>query len=71
MTPPGYEPKEKNCLKCAHHTTCIIFKFAGRFIDSEFPSAAYSKEERPFQPEQMAKICRFYNPLQRIEPIQG
>jgi hypothetical protein len=64
MTPPDYQPKEKNCLKCAHHTTCVIYRYAVRFVQTEFPDNG-----KPFKPEETAKICKFYNPLQRIETI--
>jgi len=61
MTPPDYQPKDKSCLKCAHHETCVIFRFAGRFVATEF-----TEGKAPFKPQEMAKICSLYNPLQRV-----
>lgn len=61
QAPPEYNPKEKTCLKCAHHEVCTVYRFAARFLGEEFP-----KDAQPFKPEEIAKICRLYNPLQRI-----
>ncbi len=62
LAPPDYTPKDKTCLKCAHHDVCTIYRFASRFAGEEFP-----KEDQPFKPEDMARICKLYNPLQRLE----
>ena len=65
LAPADYQPKEKTCLKCAHRDVCVIYRFATRFAQEEFPD----KESRPFKPDQMAKICGLYNPLQKIEAL--
>jgi len=65
LTPPEYNPTDKSCLKCAHRDVCVIYRFASRFAATEF-----EKDAAPFKPENMAKICKVYNPLQRIE-MQG
>jgi hypothetical protein len=78
LTPDSYEPKEKTCLKCAKHDVCVIYRYAVRFLQSEFPSERADEpingpgtEKQPFKAEETAKICRFYNPLQKIEALTG
>jgi hypothetical protein len=49
---------EISCFKCSHFPVCEYFRAVQQIV--EVPDDA--KKFQPFQPEQLAKICKFYLP---------
>jgi len=50
---------EISCFKCSHFAVCIYFRGVQQIVSSPDEEG---KKFQPFQPENIAKICKFYLP---------
>jgi len=50
--------REISCFKCSHFPVCEYFRAVQQIVT--LPEDA--KKFQPFQPENLAKICKFYLP---------
>jgi len=50
--------REISCFKCSHFPVCEYFRAVQQIVT--VPDDA--RKFQPFQPEQLAKICKFYLP---------
>ena len=51
--------REISCFKCSHFAVCIYFRGVQQIVSSPDEEG---KKFQPFQPEHLAKICKFYLP---------
>jgi len=56
---------ENTCDHCMRQPVCLIYIFTKKFLEEQFTTSGNSgsvRRKQPFQPENIAKICEFYDP---------
>ncbi len=53
--------QEVSCLKCVHFPVCYIVRGLIPFVEQDYLTEK-TKRMKPFEPTDVAKICRYYNP---------
>jgi len=59
------DPFERTCKVCGHLKVCAVFRAIGPLL-----SQSWEDENRPFDPESLATICREFLSASTIEMLR-
>ena len=59
------DPFERSCRVCGHLKVCAVFRAIGPLL-----SQSWDDENRPFDPENLATICREFLSASTIEILR-
>jgi len=59
------DPLERSCKVCGHLKVCAVFRAVGPLLSNN-----WEDENRPFDPENLATICREFLSASTIEMLR-